>query len=211
VSDSAGLEHAYRRLVACYPRSFRREHGEEILTVLLATAREGQRRPGIAESADLMRGAVRMRMGLSRAPRTVLNAVRLMYLGALAELGVLVTLLLTEGSVQAAVLRRNPQLSEAMLASPMHRLFIADTVVISIAIAVWLCVAWANGTGLRLARGAAIGCFVINTAGMIGNLATGSAGYAPATMIAGGVVWLIGMAAIVLVCQKQSSPYYARH
>jgi hypothetical protein len=41
-SSSARLERAYRRLVACYPRSFRRESTEEIIAVLLATAREGQ-------------------------------------------------------------------------------------------------------------------------------------------------------------------------
>jgi hypothetical protein len=32
------LERGYRRLVACYPRSFRKENQEEIIAVLLATA-----------------------------------------------------------------------------------------------------------------------------------------------------------------------------
>jgi hypothetical protein len=36
---SAGLERGYQRLLACYPRSFRDEHGEELLAVLLASAR----------------------------------------------------------------------------------------------------------------------------------------------------------------------------
>src|SRR5215472_186461 len=99
MNESAELERAYRRLIACYPRSFRCENEEEIVTVLLATARDAQRRPGIAECADLIRGAVRMRMGLSRTPYTVLNAVRLMYLGAIAEVGVLITLVLTEDSI----------------------------------------------------------------------------------------------------------------
>jgi len=57
-SSSARLERAYRRLLACYPRSFRRESTEEVIAVLLATAREGQRRPSAAEAADLLRGAV---------------------------------------------------------------------------------------------------------------------------------------------------------
>jgi len=63
------LERGYRRVLACYPKAFRRESGEEILAVLLATARAGQRRVGLAESADLIRGAVRMHFGMSRAPR----------------------------------------------------------------------------------------------------------------------------------------------
>jgi hypothetical protein len=54
---SSDLERGYRRLIACYPRSFRKDNEEEILTVLLATAGEGQRRPGLSESADLIKGA----------------------------------------------------------------------------------------------------------------------------------------------------------
>ena len=62
MSKPAGLERAYRRLVAWYPRSFRREQEEELLGVLMAGSRPGQRRPGLAETADLLRGAVAMRL-----------------------------------------------------------------------------------------------------------------------------------------------------
>ena len=95
IDDTRDLERGYRRLVAFYPRSFRRENGDEIIAVLLATAASGQRRPDLPESFDLLRGAIRMRLGLSRSPRTVLYAVRLMYLGALTEVGTLAILLLT--------------------------------------------------------------------------------------------------------------------
>src|ERR1700733_2329511 len=83
-SASAQLERAYRRLVGLYPRSFRRESTEEIIAVLLATAREDQRRPSLMETADLLRGAALARLGLSGCPRTGLYALRLMYLGGLA-------------------------------------------------------------------------------------------------------------------------------
>ena len=36
---------------------------------------------GLAESVDLVMGALRMHLGMSRSPRPVLNAVLLMYLG----------------------------------------------------------------------------------------------------------------------------------
>ncbi|MGH3298744.1 MAG: hypothetical protein ACRDP7_43835 [Trebonia sp.] len=101
-SASAKLERAYRRLIRFYPRSFRRENTEEIIAVLLATAREDQRRPSITEAADLLRGALRMQLGLSRCPRTVLASVRLMDLGALAQAAVLVSLLLTAGDIQSS-------------------------------------------------------------------------------------------------------------
>ena len=208
-TDTTGLERAYRRILACYPRSFRRENEEEILAVLMATVGDGQRRPGIAEAADLIRGAVRMRMGLSRTPRTVLHAVRLMYLGAVAELGVLVTLLLTEGSIRAAVLHRNPELTAAQL-HPLNRLFLFESIGCCVVAALWLCMAWANSKGYGVARVIAIVFFAIATAGMIADMADGTALYAPAALIAGGVVWLIGLAAVVLLLRPQSGPYFAR-
>jgi hypothetical protein len=51
MSASKTLERRYRRLLAFYPRAFRREHEQEILSVLLAGAAEGQRRPRLAEYA----------------------------------------------------------------------------------------------------------------------------------------------------------------
>jgi hypothetical protein len=62
VTGAAGLERGYRRLLACYPARFRGEHGEELLAVLLAGARDGQRRPGLAESASLLRSGLGMRL-----------------------------------------------------------------------------------------------------------------------------------------------------
>jgi hypothetical protein len=57
----AGLERGYRRLLACYPAAHRRVHQEEMLAVLMTQAPAGKRRPGIAEAADLLLGALRVR------------------------------------------------------------------------------------------------------------------------------------------------------
>ncbi len=65
MSDPAGLEWRYRRLLAWYPRSFRREQEDEMLAVLMAGARPGQRRPGLLETADLLRSALGMRLLLA--------------------------------------------------------------------------------------------------------------------------------------------------
>lgn len=46
MNRSASLERGYRRLLACYPRAFRRENEDEILAVLMATAEAGRRLPG---------------------------------------------------------------------------------------------------------------------------------------------------------------------
>ena len=65
MSESAALEGRYRRLLAWYPRSFRREQEGEMLAVLMAGARPGQRRPGLLETADLLRSALGMRLVLA--------------------------------------------------------------------------------------------------------------------------------------------------
>lgn len=62
MTGSSGLEQGYRRLLACYPRVYRREHAEEILAVLMAGAPQGQKRPRLAESADVFWSALKMRL-----------------------------------------------------------------------------------------------------------------------------------------------------
>jgi hypothetical protein len=59
---SDALERRYRRLLAWYPAEHRRVHGEEMIGVLLASAGGGRRRPGLAESLDLIRGGLRIRL-----------------------------------------------------------------------------------------------------------------------------------------------------
>ena len=54
--DPAGtpaLERRYLRLLRCYPPSHRAFHREEMLGVLLATARPGQRTPGLGQTVNL--------------------------------------------------------------------------------------------------------------------------------------------------------------
>jgi hypothetical protein len=63
MSESA-LERRYRRLLAWFPAAFRREQQDEMLAVLMADARPGQRRPGLLGSADLIRNALVMRARL---------------------------------------------------------------------------------------------------------------------------------------------------
>ena len=59
--DDSRLERGYRRLLAFYPARYRRVHEEEILAVLMTGAAEGKRRPSLAEAADLIMGALRVR------------------------------------------------------------------------------------------------------------------------------------------------------
>jgi hypothetical protein len=70
MTDAAELERRYRRLLKWFPARYRREHEQEILSVLMAGAKEGQRRPGLADSADLLTSAIFMRWReMTRQPR----------------------------------------------------------------------------------------------------------------------------------------------
>jgi hypothetical protein len=68
MTDSTHLERRYRRLLALYPEAFRREREQEILSVLMAGAAEGQHRPRLAELFDLLTHAILMRVRQTRLP-----------------------------------------------------------------------------------------------------------------------------------------------
>jgi hypothetical protein len=203
------LERGYRRLVAFYPRSFRRESQEEIVAVLMSTALPGQRRPGLAESFDLLRGAVRMWMGLTRAPASVVTAVRLMCLGAAAELTVLVTAVVTSGAIRSASIRHYPQYA-AQVTRAVNVEITEDLVILPILVLIWLLVAWGNGRGNQWARLAAIVFGLLYTLVLGVELSQGVAALAPAAMIASGVAWAFGVTAVACILRSPSWSYYER-
>ncbi|MEU8182901.1 hypothetical protein AB0B85_05735 [Micromonospora sp. NPDC049044] len=53
------LHQAYRWLLACYPRAYRRQYEDELIGVLLDDAAPGQRRPAARDVLALLGGAVR--------------------------------------------------------------------------------------------------------------------------------------------------------
>jgi hypothetical protein len=205
MTDSSRLERRYRRVLACYPKAFRRESGEEILAVLMATAREGQRRVGLAESADLIRGALRMHLGLSRSPRPVRNAVRLMCVGAVLTLADVATVLVTLGGVRSAIGHdlSGRQWPTVMLTQVDFWLASAP-----IGAGVWLWLAWANGRGYHWARPAFTALFVLLTIVPFFGLGEDRLPYTWRDVIATTVLWLVGLAAMALIFSQTASLYY---
>jgi hypothetical protein len=207
MNQSARLERRYRRLLACYPRAFRRENEDEILVVLLACAQDEQQRPGVAASVDLIKGAVRMRLRMAgRPPRAVRAAIRLMCAGAAAELAVLITVIATAGSVRSAVARRYPGLPAAQHAVNVN--LVTDYVGAALGIAVWLVLIWALVRGRDRARIALAANFGAMSLSMLIAIGQDSAAYAPADLIAGAAEWLIALAATVLLFTGASRCYY---
>jgi hypothetical protein len=204
MSDTTALERAYRRILSCYPRSFRAESEDEILAVLMATAAEGQTRVGLTEAWDLVRGAARMRLWpAAPRPRTVRAAVKLMLAGAAAELAAMVTVVVTSGAVRAAVAAHHPAAVQAVM---VHQVIVL--VAAPVAIGMWLWLAWANGRGEDSARMISSACFALLTLAVLGQLSDHAATYAPAGMIAAAIVWAIGLVSVVLIFTPAAGRYY---
>jgi hypothetical protein len=207
VSEQAELERRYRRLLACYPRAFRRENEEEILAVLLACAQEGQQRPGLAASADLIKGAIRARLRPAPGqPRNVRIAIRLMCAGVAAQIAVLITVVATAGSVRSAVARAYPGLAAAPHIVSVN--LVIDYVGASIGIVAWLVLTWALVRGRARARAAMAGFSGTMTLSMFIAIGQGSLVYAPADLMAGAVALLIALAACVLLFTRTSGRFY---
>jgi hypothetical protein len=203
-SEQARLERGYRRILACYPRSFRRDNEAEILAVLLDTATEGQVRVGLAEAWDLIRGGVRMRLWPAvPRPRAVRAAVTLMLAGAAAELAALLTTIATLGGVRAAVAARDTAAAHALL---VHQ--VAVMVGAPVAVGLWLWLAWAIGRGEDWARLVSVACFLLMSLSVIGVLAQDAVAFAPASMIAAAVVWVLGLSSVALIFTPAAGRYY---
>jgi hypothetical protein len=204
----AALERRYRRLLTLYPRFFRSDSEDEILAVLMACARTGQRWPDLADCTDLLGSAVAMRLGPGRSspPRTVARAVRLMRVGAATEVAGLLIALATASSVQSALIREHV----TFLAGHWHDLLLFIELGVPVPFCLWLWLAWANGRGHRWARAAFAGVFGTYTLLVLGKLAAGAATYAPADLLVVGLQWLIGLAVVVLLFSRSAGTFY-RH
>jgi hypothetical protein len=208
MSGPSRLEPAYRRLLACYPRAYRRENEEEILAVLLACAHDGQQRPGLAASVDLIKGAMRMRLWPAvRAPRTVQTAVWLMCAGVAAQLAYLIINVATVGSVGSAYARKYPPWAAAAVHHVVTVQVVKYEVGGAIGVGVWLVLAWALVRGRNLARFAVAAVFVLDCLAQLKAIGQGAAVNAQADTAAAFVVWLLILAASVLLFTGASNRY----
>jgi hypothetical protein len=214
MTDQAKLERAYRRLLAWYPREFRGENGPEILAVLMACARAGQRRPGLAQSADLIRSGLwmRLRPSVPRSARTVRAAVRLMYVGAIVSTVNLIILLAVLGDIKTyhAILRHH--LTAAQV-SQINMLFLTQAIVSDlIPIVLWLWMARAAGRGRNWARILSTVLFGVATLDLTGAFRTPVIQVSFVPMLFGPTLpvltWLVGLAAVWLLWRPGSSAFF---
>jgi hypothetical protein len=203
-NESASLERGYRRLLAWYPKSFRRENEEEILAVLMACAQDGQTRPSLEAALDLLKGAARMRLRPRPGqPRTVFAAARLMCLAALVELAGVLTMMATTRTVMAVLARSDPA-----AVSASHARMIANEVVAPVVIAIWLYLAWAISRRRDPARIAVAAFFGLITMSLLLALSAGAPLYTPAVFGLGAAQWFVALISLVLVFTPASNRFF---
>jgi hypothetical protein len=214
MTDQANLERGYRRLLAWYPRAFRRQNGQEILAVLMACAPDGQRRPGLAESADLIRSGLwmRLRPGVPRSAHTVRAAVRLMYAGAAVSTVNLIILLAFIGDIKAYHAMLGHRLTAAQV-SQLNTAFITLSIVSDLVpIALWLWMARANGQGRNWARSLSTVLFGLATLDLTGAFGTPVIRVTVVPMLFGPTLpvltWLAGLAAVWLLWRPASTAFF---
>lgn len=210
MTDLAQLERRYRRLLACYPRAFRAEHEEEMLVVLLACVRDGRRDPGLADSANLIVNALRVRLR-PRAPRSVPAAywgVRIMLLVAVLELAAGATVVTSRGAVAHAVARHLPQFSSAHVTALVGAHSILVLIGAPIAAMAWLAVARANDCGRRWGRAGAVALLILTSVSLLSGIGDGAARFAVADLVAGVVLWTVSLLATGLILSADANRHY---
>ena len=202
MTDQEHLERAYRRLLAWYPRAFRRENEQEILAVLIASAPPGQRRPGLAEAADLIRSGLwlRLRPSVPRSARTVRAAVKLMYAGAAVSTVNLVILLALIGDIKVSQLLNTP--------------FITVSIAWSLApLALWLWMARETGRGRNWARIVSTVLFGAATLDLTGPFGLPGIRVSLVPVVAASTIipvlyWLVGAAVVWLLWRPASRAFF---
>ena len=155
-----------------------------------------QRYPSSGKPAELQRPP---------APPSVVNAVKLMYAGAAVSTVSLVISLADISGTKAAIRRARPSLT----ATQVNQLntFIISLAIVSglIGIGLWLWMAYANKAGKNWARITATVFFGLDTLSILTSFRQGEPVFSRLISI---LIWLIGLGAIVLLYQRQSSAYF---
>jgi hypothetical protein len=180
----------------------------------LASAPDGHRRPGPAESADLIRSGLwmRLRPSVPRSARTVRAAVRLMYAGAAVSTVNLIMLLAIIAAIKAHHAVLGYRLTTAQL-SQLNTLAITVWIVWSVVpIAPWLWMARATGCGRNWARILSTVLFGFATLDLTGVFGPPGIRVSLVPVVSGPTVpvltWLAGLAAGWLLWRPASRAFF---
>jgi hypothetical protein len=208
-TDVRTLERRYRRWLAWYPSSFRREHETELLAVLVAISGDGQRYPAIGEVFALVRSAIGMRLrpDLPRSARALRAAIGLLCLSAVLEIVIFGVMIGTIGNIATRLVVREPGLTEQTARAALVAHLLPELIGAPIVAVGWLVLAWANGHRRRWAPACQLALFVVITVSLLEGLTSGATHYALADVMVGVAVWLTAIVALVLTLRSAARSF----
>jgi hypothetical protein len=140
------------------------------------------------------------------APRSVVNAVRLMYAGAAVSAVSLVLFLVFSSALKPSIRRQYPHWTASQVNRAFDGFLAVSIIEAVIGIGLWLLMAWANNQGKNWARITATILFAIDT---LLTLVTFSKGpQTPVGLVLPSLTWLIGAGAIWLLWRKENNDFY---
>ncbi len=138
-------------------------------------------------------------------PPSIVNAVKVMYVGAAIAVINAIVGVVTTHAVKTMVEQRNPSLTPSQANGVAGLAVGAGIVGGLLGAGLWLWMAWANNRGRSWARVLSTIFFAVATLGVLVSFAQAATAVG---RILGIVQWAVGLAAIVLIWQRQSNDYY---
>jgi ABC-type transport system involved in cytochrome bd biosynthesis fused ATPase/permease subunit len=138
-------------------------------------------------------------------PAPILTAVKLMYVGAALSAIELIVSVATVHSLRSAILKDFPRYTAHQVHTAEVGLVVVAVLEGLIAIGLWLWMARANRAGKNWARIVSSILFAFSTLSFFVSL---SRAHSAITLLFAGIVWLVGLGAIVLIWRRDSSAYY---
>lgn len=139
------------------------------------------------------------------APASVLNAVKVMYVGAVTSVLGIVIDIITVGATKTAIEKRSPSMTASQVNSSQHVLVIGFVVAGLIGAAVWIWLARSNLAGKNWARITGTVLFALATVDSLIGL---TAPLSVVVKIWAVLVWLIGLTAIVFLWRRESTAFF---
>jgi hypothetical protein len=129
-----------------------------------------------------------------------------MYVGAVVSALSLVSAILTVKSLRSAITKRNPSFTQTQIHSAEVAVVVFTIILGLVGIGLWIWMARMNQAGKNWARITATVFFGLNTLGLLVSLRQAEA---PLSRLISLVVWLVGLAAVIMLWRKESSQYFA--
>ena len=139
-------------------------------------------------------------------PPSVVNAVRLMYAGAVVSALSLIVGLATVGSLRDSLHKAQPKLTPAQLHDLQTIVVVGSIFIGVISIGLWVWLALMSKAGKPWARIVATVLFGLDTLFLL--LGVARAGAAAGTLVSI-LTWLIGLGAVIYLWRKDASAYFS--